>query len=286
MFFRKASKPFTASLLVILATVMALIGSGCMWGVVTDGETGKPVAGANVTYTDSAGHTATTTTNAFGIYQFGGQASAAPAIGAATITVEGAGYVIQNQPVTIAYDNNHNATFANPSTFQEIQNFALDWGPGGYHDAQAGFSITFPEGWKTNPGSGSPKVHSEGAIENSTYSGECGVFVGTLDTGESLDSYLDMIVTAGHAQYTNFQEVERNSSATVGGMPAIRTVFSYEASVKNDAGRTVKTPFEDLAYLVERNRNVWVIDCKTFGEGFRFGKPVFETVAQSFRFDS
>jgi hypothetical protein len=42
---------------ILLGAAVAFLLSGCLWGFVTDADTGDPIGGATVSYTDSKGHT-------------------------------------------------------------------------------------------------------------------------------------------------------------------------------------------------------------------------------------
>ncbi len=117
---------FSWKRMVLLSVVgLAVMGSGCMWGVVRDAETGSPIAGAVVTYTDSRGNTGTTTTDANGIYAFDQTKTNAPAVGWATIEIDAPGYDKQTESREVRYDDGINPTLSNIATFWELQAFAL-----------------------------------------------------------------------------------------------------------------------------------------------------------------
>lgn len=113
------------AIVVVLSISTALLASGCLWGVVTDADTGAAIPGATVMYTDSEGHTDSTTTNALGFYAFDQATGPIPAAGSATFEVSAPGYETLTQSRVIAYNDNPNATLANPSSFWEIQSFQL-----------------------------------------------------------------------------------------------------------------------------------------------------------------
>ena len=98
------------SLLVLLPAIASL-AVGCMWGLVRDADTGKPLAGVKVTLTDTQGQTLTTTAGANGLFGFGAPVSASPARGPISFQVDSPGY----QPITetrdVLYDDNPAASF-------------------------------------------------------------------------------------------------------------------------------------------------------------------------------
>lgn len=109
----------------VLIIATALLACGCLWGVVTDADTGNPVSGATVRYTDSDGHTDTTTTNANGWYAFDQATGPIPAAGPATFQVSAPGYESLTATRLIEYNDNPHATLENPSSFWEVQYFEL-----------------------------------------------------------------------------------------------------------------------------------------------------------------
>ncbi len=119
------SLPRAGSLAVLVSLALALLASGCMWGVVRDANTGAPLTGASVTYSDSQGRTGTTTTDANGVYTFDWASGPIPAIGSINATVSASGYQTLNESRQVGYNDNANASVSNPSSFWEVQNFTL-----------------------------------------------------------------------------------------------------------------------------------------------------------------
>ncbi len=110
-------------LLILPAMILALLASGCLWGVVRDAENGVGLSGVTVTYTDANGHTLSTTTAAGGLYVF--DVGQGPVPGIAQFEVSADGYSTTVESRSIQYDDNPGATLANPSSFWEVQSFAL-----------------------------------------------------------------------------------------------------------------------------------------------------------------
>ena len=113
------------AIVVVLSVSTALLATGCLWGVVTDADTGAAISGATVMYTDSEGHTDTTTTNAAGLYAFDQATGPIPAAGTATFEVSAPGYETLTATRLIEYNDNPYATLENPSSFWEVQHFEL-----------------------------------------------------------------------------------------------------------------------------------------------------------------
>jgi len=103
-------------LLLLFSIAAAFLASGCLWGVVTDADTGAPVGGATVRYADSKGQTGTTTADANGVYAF--DQARAPAAGPVNFAVGAPGYEPLTETRQVLYNDS-------PSGFWEIQSFSL-----------------------------------------------------------------------------------------------------------------------------------------------------------------
>src|SRR4030042_7175450 len=125
-------------ILIALSAVLAFLFSGCLWGLVTDADTNAPIAGATVSYTDSHGHTAPTTTDAHALYSFDQADGPYPATGPVAFEISAPGYDPKTNTRLVGYNDNPNASFANPSSFWEVQNFTLQ--PTAAEPAQIVFS--------------------------------------------------------------------------------------------------------------------------------------------------
>jgi uncharacterized protein YfaS (alpha-2-macroglobulin family) len=101
-----------------------LFGSSCMWGVVRDAETGAPIAGAQVKYTDANGYTGTTTTGEDGRYVFDQASIAVPASGPVTFEVSALGYQTTTIQRLVQYDDS-SGNLSSLSTFWDVQDFDL-----------------------------------------------------------------------------------------------------------------------------------------------------------------
>ncbi len=109
----------------LLVLPVALLASACMWGVVRDADTGAGIEGATVAYTDSYGHTGSTTSRAGGLYHFDSATGLIPAAGPVDIEVSAPGFATLETDVAVQYNDNPNATFANLSSFWEVRSFDL-----------------------------------------------------------------------------------------------------------------------------------------------------------------
>ena len=112
-------------LAIVPAAAMALLASGCLWGVVTDAESGAGLAGVTVTCTDADGNAASTTTAANGLYAFDIADGPVPVVGSADFEISADGYHTKTESRPIQYDDNPGASLANPSSFWEVQSFTL-----------------------------------------------------------------------------------------------------------------------------------------------------------------
>lgn len=104
---------------VAMFTGLGLLFSGCVWGVVTDAETGEGVEGASVVYVDSEGEASAKLTGEGGHYQFDGLAGdSIPAIGSTKFIVLAAGYETLVVQRDVAYDDSDDHAW-------EVQMFEL-----------------------------------------------------------------------------------------------------------------------------------------------------------------
>jgi len=104
---------------VALLAGIALLVTGCAWGVVTDAETGDPVEGASVIYADSQGVAGAKLTGERGLYRFDAVAGdRIPATGRARFIVLAPGYQTLVTERDVRYDDNNVGTW-------EIQSFEL-----------------------------------------------------------------------------------------------------------------------------------------------------------------
>jgi hypothetical protein len=114
------------SAIVLLLIVFGLVvAPGCLWGVVRDADTGAPINGAQVQYTDSYGHTGVAYTDAHGLYAFDQAAGPIPAAGPVTLDVSAPGYAPVSVPFVAQYNDHDVATLSNLSTFWEVQHVNL-----------------------------------------------------------------------------------------------------------------------------------------------------------------
>jgi len=89
----RSTRAGSAFLLGTLALAGSLVMSACLWGVVSDADTGAGIEGAVVAIKDANGKTYTATTDEAGIYVISPQTSGGiPAIGTVTAKVEAEGY--------------------------------------------------------------------------------------------------------------------------------------------------------------------------------------------------
>jgi hypothetical protein len=98
---------------------LALLFTGCAWGVVTDAQTGEPVEGARVIYVDSSGAANAKLTGDKGLYRFDAtEGDRIPAKGPATFIILAPGYQALVVQRDVEYDDN-------AVNIWEIQSFEL-----------------------------------------------------------------------------------------------------------------------------------------------------------------
>lgn len=102
----------------VLTAGLALLATGCTWGLVTDSQTGQAVPGAQIAFRDSEGNSAATSTNENGLYAFDLRNGPIPAKGTVTYDVVAPGYEPLTVQRVVRYDDN-------PAGTWEVQSFAL-----------------------------------------------------------------------------------------------------------------------------------------------------------------
>lgn len=107
-----------------LSLATAFLASGCLWGVVTDSETGAPLVGAKVRVSDSEGDGFEATTDSHGIYVFDPELGPVPSTGPAAFAIWLWGCDLAKNWVVrdIQYDDNPTAEKARD--FWEIQHLS------------------------------------------------------------------------------------------------------------------------------------------------------------------
>ena len=105
---------------IVVLAGLALLVTGCAFGVVTDAQTGEPVDGASVIYIDSSGAAGAKVVGDNGLYRFDAtQGDRIPARGLATFIVMAPGYQTLVVKRDVEYDDN-------AVNVWEIQNFELE----------------------------------------------------------------------------------------------------------------------------------------------------------------
>lgn len=269
------------SVSIVVGVVLALLASGCMRGVVRDADTGKPIAGAKVTFGVGIGHVHSAMTDASGAYAFTLTSDEPAASGTAAFVVEAPGYETLSDVRAMDHADKAPANLSNPSSFWEVQSFDIARRPGGYRDAKQRFAMTFPPDWTIEPApfpnpSGpdfseviaGPSVTDDGGPE------ECTVVSKTLRPGENPETqWVPALVP--------YYKVVHRGNAEVAGERAIRIVYEEGDPQPPDTDQSL----EGLAFLFERNEQAWAIDCLTDHGHFQTKVSAFETIAKSFQFD-
>jgi hypothetical protein len=107
-----------AGAMILITAGLALLLSGCLWGVVQDAQTGQRIPGAQVTFYDAVGNSGTTTTNPDGLYAFDAAETTLPAVGPVAFHVSAAGYQTLSSQRDVQYDDTADGA-------SEIQSFSL-----------------------------------------------------------------------------------------------------------------------------------------------------------------
>ena len=255
------------SLSAALCIGTALLASGCLWGMVTDAETGAPVGGATISYADSTGQTGTTTADANGMYSFDGSDGPVPAAGPVNFAVDAPGY----KPVTETRQVGLGG----------VQNFDLPPEPGTYSNAKWGFSIKFAEDWMVVEGDEEEAEGGMGVVGvappedvNDEFTEMAGVFVtDEVPEGMSLEMFFQFTMRGLKESSPNFKQLE-DGEATINGREARWAVFSMRQSSTN-----IKT----LVYILLNGQRGYMIVCMDESTQFPSHRSELEEIANSLR---
>jgi len=267
--------------LLLFVAASALFASGCLWGVVTDSETGAPLRGVNVTYVDSYGQTFSTTTDENGMYAFDQAKGPVPARGAANVTVDAAGY----EPMTVAplieFNENPGASLANLSSFWEVQNLAVSPPDSRYHVEEGGYSLTFPPNWEvmTEPDSAGATAVSPPTDPFGMCASVSGPWYGEIDPAVLVNGLMRDI----RGDCVDFKENSRTSTE-IDMMPATRLVFSCTLRVEIE-GVYRTADIKAIIYFGERADTLYMLMCSSQQSAFPGRQLVFDEIASGFRTD-
>ncbi len=258
-------------LVVVLCIGAALLASGCMWGMVKDANTGAPISGATVTYTDSTGATASTTTDAGGQYSF--DQAGRPAPGPVNVRASAPGY----EPVTIQVEYD-----GNPSGFGEVHYLTpVGSATPSYHNATWGFSIEFPYDWMVIEG----EEQEEGTAvvgmappdgANDEYTEFCLVMAVELP-GMTLDTFFQLMLAGIEEDPSGVQQLE-TGDANLNGQDAKWLLI---ALTDPDFNMDVN----ELIYLLVADQRGYMIMCVSDAAQFPSHRGEFEGIAESFQLD-
>jgi hypothetical protein len=273
------------SLAALLGVVLALVASGCMWGVVRDADTGAPLSGARVTYKDSKGQTASTTTDANGFFGFGAPASVPPAMGPVTFAIDAPGYQTFGEVRTVAYDDNPGATLADPNSFMDAQAFSVSRGAGAYHNAEVGFSIVFPADWDVQESSDKLGVMASAPASSKDAPAVCSVTSGPYPEGVDPMAFVDdLLASIKKSSYVSRFRIYKETAVKVNGVPAVRADYSYTLEITG-GDFSMELSAEYLTYFLAKGYTGYSIDCFTYIDKFAAMESTFDGVGQSFRLD-
>jgi hypothetical protein len=258
-------------LLVLLFSIAtAFLASGCLWGMVTDAETGAPVGGATISYADSAGQTGTTTTDANGMYSFDGSDEPVPAAGPVNFVVDAPGY----EP----------ATETRQVGLGGVQNFSIAPTPVLYHNEDGGYSIALPNGWEIRDNFwGTGTVMAVPPTGSPDYPGDISVGGGTLPSGTTLEDWREDTIGNVCSMSADCEAVE-SGETTIDGLRALWVVVSYTTTSEHEL-YTVGQHLQELAYFFKKGSTGYIIDLTATAENFSRLRSQYEQVAQSFEFD-
>lgn len=261
----------------MVVVAVGLVASACLWGVATDAQSGAPLRGITVTYTDANGQTFSATTNDFGIYAFDMATGPIPATGSASATLTVPGLDPATEARLLEY---------NEPGFQEVQNFSL--GLLRHHNAQGGFSILLPPSWTINEGFFGPgSFMAEPPSGHPDFPGD--ISVGAMDypTGMTLDEW-SASSADGVCNVTDDCAVTESGETTIAGVRAVWSVVAYTMT-SNPAippgNYAVGQRIQELAYFLKKGDMGFIIDLTATADNFSRLRSQYEFIGMSFQFD-
>lgn len=280
---RLRSSSWLTSLL-LSSVLLAFLASGCMWGVVRDADTGKPLAGVKVTVTDTQGQTLSTTTDANGLYGFGAPVSPAPARGPVDFQIDTPSYQPLSDTRDVLYGDNPNATLGDMSSFWDVQAFAIRRVPGGYYNSEGRFGLVFPANWAVFGLPGAPAVIASAGSHTEDPGATCRITAGPIPPGATLRSFVDDLLSMlKNAEEISKLRVQETVDTSVNGLAAVKVVYSYDYSNYVLDNRITTQSLEDVVYYIGKDEMGYLIECYTFAEKFSGTSPTFEGIIHSFR---
>jgi len=257
-------------MVLFFSMAMAFLASGCLWGVVTDAETGAPIGGATISYADSTGQRGTTTSDANGMYSFDGSNGPVPATGPVNFVVDAPGY----EP----------ATETRQVGLGGVQNFSIAPTPVLYHNEEGGFSITLPDGWEIRDNYwGTGTVMAVPPTGSPDYPGDISVGSNPSPPGTTLEDWLDNTTSNVCDIADNCGEVE-SGETTIDGRRALWSVVSYTMPSDSEP-YTAGQHLQELAYFFKKGSTGYIIDLTATAGNFPRLRSQYEQIAQSFEFD-
>ncbi len=257
-------------LAVILCIGIALLASGCLWGVVRDAETGALIDGATVSYADSNGQTAQTTTDANGLYAFDPAKGPIPAVGNVTLSVDASGYEPLTETRLVEYNDS-------PSGFWEVQDFSLTPETEMYHNARWGFSIKFPDDWTVEEGEEEGTTVMAMAPTDDgddEYAEICAVMAGELDSEMTLETFFQSMLDGLDAEPSELETGEANLNGHDAKW-AVTSVYDPELDMET----------KWLIYALVEDERGYMITCMSEATQFSDDRSELEGIAESFRLD-
>jgi hypothetical protein len=261
-------------LVVALCIGTALLASGCLWGVVTDAETGAPVGGATIRYADSTGQTGTTTADANGIYSFDGSNGPIPAAGPVNFVVDAGGYEPLTETRQVGLGGVQSFSLAPESSGPSESSM--------YHNARWGFSIRFPDDWMV----AEAEDQEEGTAVmgmappengNEEYPEFCLVFAGELEPGITLETFFELMLASLEEDSPEVQQLDAGE-ADVNGQDAKWLVVSVDDPDLN-------MEIMSLLYMLVKEPRGYMIMCMAEAAQFEIQRSELEGIAESFRID-
>jgi len=271
MICRRLRSGWWRPLLLVLSVGVGLLASGCMWGVVRDASSGAAVGGATVTFTDSSGQTASTTTDASGLYSFGPPPK--PATGPVDLQVDASGY--DTLTLQFQYDGSSN--------FWGVQSLTPASALVPYHNEEGDFSITLPAGWEIMDNFwGTGTVMAVPPAGSPDYPADISVGINPSPPA-TLEDWVDNTMGGVCNITADCEEVERGET-TIDGMQALWAVVSYRMTTDSPL-YTAGQQLEELAYFFKKGGEGYMIDLTATAANFTRLRGQYEQVAKSFKFD-
>lgn len=146
-----------------------------------------------------------------------------------------------------------------------------------YYHEEYGFSVQLPNKWEKKEGASGTAIVALSPYDSTAdlFQENVNVTVGELPDGVDLQRYFGLNMGEISRLLLNFTQ-HGTGDTRLGGTKALWINYSYEMGAYK---------LQTLIYMLEKDRNVYIITCSGEAEQFPKYEKTFQLIAKSFRFE-